>query len=155
MATRSAIAVRYGSIIKAVYCHWDGYLANNGRILNEHYNSVKTAQLLSLGDLSNLQPEIGEAHPFSRLDCNLNTEEWEAQYGNQCTFYCRDRGEAEENTSFTTHDSVEAFREEYDHRGCEYFYLLEGGRWTYARYDEDEFHDLAYKLADMEVEEAV
>ena len=153
MATRSAIGIRYGTIIKAVYCHWDGYLENNGRILVEHYNSVKANQLLALGDVSNLQSEIGEAHPFSRLDCGLNTEEWEAQYGNQCTFYGRDRGE--ENTDFSTHTSVEDFREVYDNRGCEFFYLLEGQRWTYARYDADEFKDLAEAVASLEVEAGV
>ena len=152
MATRSAIGVRYGTIIKAVYCHWDGYLENNGKILNEHYNSVKTAQLLSLGDLSSLRPEIGEKHDFSQylIDlCEADREEYKKQHGNSCTFYGRDRGE--EDTAFSTHDSVEAFREEYDHRGCEYFYLLEGDRWTYARYDDDEFKDLAGALAEKEV----
>ncbi len=26
-------------IIKSIYCHWDGYPSNNGKILLEHYNS--------------------------------------------------------------------------------------------------------------------
>jgi hypothetical protein len=141
MSTRSAIGIRYGTIIKAVYCHWDGYVEHNGAILQEHYNSVKANKLLSMGDLSSLRPEIGEAHPFSRLECNLNTEEWEEMYGNHCTFYGRDRGES--NTEFTTHNSIEEFREEYRSRGCEYFYLLEGDRWTYSHYSSDEIKDLA------------
>jgi hypothetical protein len=36
MSTRSAIGIRYGTIIKAVYCHWDGYVEHNGAILQEH-----------------------------------------------------------------------------------------------------------------------
>jgi len=153
MSTRSAIGIRYGTIIKAVYCHWDGYVEHNGAILQEHYNSVKTNKLLSMGDLSSLRPEIGEAHPFSRLDCNLNTEEWEEMYGNHCTFYGRDRGES--NTEFTTHNSIEEFREEYRSRGCEYFYLLEGDRWTYSHYSSDEIKDLASAVANINLEETV
>jgi hypothetical protein len=153
MSTRSAIGIRYGTIIKAVYCHWDGYVEHNGAILQEHYNSVKANKLLSLGDVSSLRPEIGEAHPFSRSECNLNTEEWEEMYGNMCTFYGRDRGES--NTEFTTHNSIEEFREEYRSRVCEYFYLLEGDRWTYSHYSSDEIKDLASVVANINVEETV
>jgi hypothetical protein len=52
MGTRSRIGVMHGDIVKSVYCHWDGYLDNNGRILQEHFDSVKANQLVSLGDLS-------------------------------------------------------------------------------------------------------
>ena len=38
MATRSTIAkLGKDGIIKAVYCHNDGYLEYNGKMLNEHY----------------------------------------------------------------------------------------------------------------------
>ena len=39
MGTRSSIAIKTEDGIKAIYCHWDGYIDNNGRILKEHYQS--------------------------------------------------------------------------------------------------------------------
>ena len=37
MATRSTIAkLGKDGIIKAVYCHSDGYLEHNGKVLNEY-----------------------------------------------------------------------------------------------------------------------
>ena len=65
MGTRSRIAVMHGSVCKSVYCHWDGYLDNNGRILQEYYDSAKANNLVALGDLSSLRPNIGEKHAFS------------------------------------------------------------------------------------------
>ena len=60
MATRSAIGIRHGDVIKGIYAHWDGYVECNGRILFENYrDSVKVNRLISLGDLSSLGAEIG------------------------------------------------------------------------------------------------
>lgn len=77
MSTRSVIAQEQGDgSIKAVYCHWDGYPSNNGKLLQEHYqDSCKVAQLIELGSLSTLGPEIGEAHPFDFADFRSNQDE--------------------------------------------------------------------------------
>ena len=69
MATRSAIGVMHGDKVKAVYCHWDGYLDHNGRMLLEHYSdSAKANHLVALGDMSSLRPEVvipeGVEHSF-------------------------------------------------------------------------------------------
>ena len=68
MGTRSSIGVMHGDKIKAVYCHWDGYLSHNGKILYEHYTSSKANQLVALGNLSSLgerlAPEEGQVHTF-------------------------------------------------------------------------------------------
>lgn len=66
MGTRSDIIVRRtdGSW-KRIYCHWDGYLEHNGKILFEHYNSQELAEaLVAPGDLSSLGEIVGEKHPF-------------------------------------------------------------------------------------------
>lgn len=83
MATRSTIALEYADgTVGQVYCHWDGYLEHNGKILLEQYKDpVKVRELLDLGDLSVLGSNIGEKHAF---DDNTVTD---------CTFYGRDRGE--------------------------------------------------------------
>jgi hypothetical protein len=70
MGTRSVIGVYHGGNAKAVYCHWDGYLDHNGRILLDHYDSPRANELVALGDLSSLRPEIGEQHPFSKYEIN-------------------------------------------------------------------------------------
>ena len=61
MGTRSSIAIKHNNVVRAIYCHWDGYLEHNGYILHQHYqNSVKVNRLISLGHLSVLGEEIGE-----------------------------------------------------------------------------------------------
>ena len=127
MGTRSRIGVMHGNVVKSVYCHWDGYLEHNGAILQEHYDSVKANELVSLGDLSSLRPEIGVEHPFSRLDIQMSDTEWDALYGNQCTFYGRDRGE--ENTSWKVAHTFEEFLEQVESCWGEYYYIMRDGTW--------------------------
>jgi len=95
MGTRSTIALEYADgTVEQVYCHWDGYLENNGKILAEHYSDpFKLRKLIDLGDLSSLRPEVGASHPFSQFDTTMTTEQFDALYGNMCTFYGRDRKE--------------------------------------------------------------
>ena len=83
MGTRSTIALEYADgTVGQVYCHWDGYLENNGMILYKHYSDpFKLRQLLDLGDLSSLGERIGTQHAFDQ-----------APEG-ECTFYKRDRKE--------------------------------------------------------------
>ena len=56
MSTRSAIAkLNKDGSVDVVYCHFDGYPSNNGKILLENYTNAKKVQrLLALGDLSYL-----------------------------------------------------------------------------------------------------
>ena len=56
MSTRSTISVMQSDgKIKSIYCHWDGYLSNNGYMLLTHYNSEKLAyEIVALGDISSL-----------------------------------------------------------------------------------------------------
>lgn len=135
MATRSTIAIlREDGTVAQVYCHWDGYLDNNGRILVEHYTDpAKIEQLIALGDLSSLGPNIGEAHEF---DCphKYGTPEWEKWTEDKrgiCTFYGRDRGEKNINARIyrTLGDYESNMQSE------EYDYLFMYGEWVYRSYD--------------------
>ncbi len=94
MATRSTIALEYADgTVDQIYCHWDGYLDNNGAILRDHYSDpFKLQQLIELGDISSLRPEIGVEHPFSSIG-TMDSAEYDRLYGNMTTFYGRDRGE--------------------------------------------------------------
>ena len=118
MGTRSSIAVKHGDVIKAVYCHWDGYLDYNGRILLGNYGSAKANNLVALGDLSSLRENIGEKHDFSGNEGRDNG--W-------TTFYGRDRGE--EDVSWRVFHSEKAWVESMSDAGCEYFYLMDNGVW--------------------------
>ena len=96
MGTRSTIALEFADgTVQQVYCHWDGYLAHNGKILAEHYSDpYKLRDLIDLGDISSLGIEIGEKHAFSQFE--LRAEEVQAYKElteNWTTFYGRDRGE--------------------------------------------------------------
>jgi hypothetical protein len=84
MGTRSTIALEYADgTVDQIYCHWDGYLDWNGKMLAEHYaDPFKVRQLMDLGDMSTLQPSVGTQHAFEK-----------APEG-ECTFYKRDRNES-------------------------------------------------------------
>jgi len=121
MGTRSRIGVMHGENCKSVYCHWDGYLDHNGRILLEHYDSAKANNLVALGDISSLGSEIGEKHDFDvSFTKGAIGENW-------CKFYGRDRGET--GTEFKTDDTFEKFYERADACGAEYYYIMRDGEW--------------------------
>ena len=127
MGTRSRIAVMHGEVCKSVYCHWDGYLEHNGAILLEHYDSSKANELVALGDLSSLRPEIGEKHAFSRLEVPMDDEAYNKLYGNMTTFYGRDRGE--QNVEWKVAHTFDQFLEQVDNCGAEYYYVMRDGVW--------------------------
>jgi hypothetical protein len=97
MATRSTIAIEFADgTVGQVYCHWDGYLQHNGKILlNNYMDPLKVRELIDNGDISSLGSEIGVQHPFDN-PASFGTAEYDAykeQYGNMTTFYMRDRNE--------------------------------------------------------------
>ena len=147
MGTRSRIGVMHGDKCKSVYCHWDGYLDHNGRILLEHYDSSKANHLVSLGDLSALAPDIGEKHNFDGND----HPQW-------CMFYGRDRGEL--GTEFKVDQTFAEFLERADGCGAEYYYIMQDGTWYCGTtYKSDaklggKLVPLAEALADQHIEEA-
>ena len=54
MATRSRIGIEdENGKVRAIYCHFDGYVDHNGHILEEHYTDRdKINQLIDLGSIS-------------------------------------------------------------------------------------------------------
>jgi hypothetical protein len=154
-----AIQNPYSKDVRAVYCHWDGYLEHNGSILNKHYSaSPKVNNLIALGGLSSLRPEIGEKHTFSRLDSTLPEEEYERLYGNMCTFYGRDRGETEaEFKVFPTLKKAESY---FEGSWCEYLYVYkykksddyQSGEWHYKKIG-GRWKKLAPALAKLKAED--
>jgi len=117
----------HGDTVKSVYCHWDGYLEHNGAILQEHYNSAKANELVSLGDLSSLRPEIGEEHAFSHFDTDMTQDEYYEKYGEMCTFYGRDRKET--GTEFKVAHTFDEFLEQVNNCCGEFYYVMKDGVW--------------------------
>ena len=120
MATRSRIGIedKDGSV-RSVYCHWDGYPSNNGKILNTHYTDrAKVEALIALGSISSLQENVeipeGVEHTF------------ENQHPGITVAYHRDRGE---DLSIENHYNKESFM-----KGDveEYGYLFtQDGKWKF------------------------
>ena len=127
MGTRSRIAVMHGTVCKSVYCHWDGYLEYNGSLLQKHYDSTKANQLVSLGDMSSLKPEIGVEHAFGYHGTDISAEKYEELYGNMCTFYGRDRGET--GCEWKVAQTFEEFLGQVDNCGAEWYYIMRDGVW--------------------------
>jgi hypothetical protein len=103
MATRSTISLEFADgTIGQVYCHWDGYLAHNGKMLMEYYsNPFIVRDLIDLGSLSSLRPTIGTKHPFSHYDvANMTQDEYANLYRDMCVFYGRDRGEGQSDATY-------------------------------------------------------
>ncbi len=127
MGTRSMIGmVGADGSVRAIYCHWDGYVKHNGMILDKHYSDAdKVAALIDLGSISSLRAEIGEQHPFDTYgmpaeDLDPRWERWTKAYG-------RDRGEADQEAqSFA---SVQDYADTIGDNGDEYRYLFDGAAW--------------------------
>lgn len=139
MGTRSRIGVMHGDKCKSVYCHWDGYLSNNGKILLEHYDSAKANHLVALGDISSLDRTVeipeGVEHTFDNPVKGITS------------FYGRDRGET--GVEFVTHLDFNSFLEHCDNCGAEYYYIMKDGVWYVGTtYSSDE--TLGSKLMPLE-----
>ena len=163
MGTRSMIAIQnpYNKTVRAVYCHWDGYLRHNGAILNEHYStSPKVNNLIAMGDLSSLGTQIGEKHPFSPHSSKEDEALYEhAKDQGYCTFYTRDR---DEDTPFKSFPTLEEAVSYYESSWCEYFYCFkyskaddyQTGEWHYKK-EGERWKKLAPAIGKINVKECV
>jgi hypothetical protein len=128
MGTRSTIALEYADgTVGQIYCHWDGYLSNNGKILLQHYKDpFKVREMLDNGDMSSLDPDV-----------------------DSCAFY-KERGEVCPQQMFKDYkDYVE------NHAYEEYEYILrKNGEWYVADHS-NRFRPLAEAIADELIEEAL
>lgn len=119
MGTRSTIAIQnVDGTVTGIYCHWDGYLSNNGRILEENYTTEEAVrELIALGDLSSLGETVGTKHDFDRAP------------DGECNAYGRDRGEKNVD-AVTCHDWIDFL----NGHGQEYDYLFVPGTGWRVRY---------------------
>ena len=123
MSTNSTINIlNEDGTVDSIYCHWDGYLEFNGKLLQQHYTSeAKVRELISNGDLSILGSEIGEAHDFDYR--YKNDGEKEPGTDNWCMYFGRDRGER--NVDYQTLANADMVK-----GSQQYNYLFRDGSWT-------------------------
>jgi len=140
MGTRSTIALEFADgTVGQVYCHWDGYLSNNGKILFENYQDpFKLRELIDLGDVSSLKESIGTKHPFSMFEANMTQDVYYNLYRGMTTFYGRDRGEGGVNARYFKDFTDYKQNHQYE----EYEYILRnvnGVATWFVSYNGDDF----------------
>lgn len=123
MATRSTIAIENSDLtVDQIYCHWDGYLDNNGWMLYQHWQDpAKVRAMIDLGDLSSLGYGVGVQHDFDQRD-------------GDCTFYGRDRDET--GTEACHFRDFEDYRLNHQYEEFEYI-LRRDGHWYVCSYEGD------------------
>ena len=130
MSTRSYIAIKTGeNTYRAVYCHYDGYLEYNGRMLLEHYNTQERVEkLLSLGCISSLheklEPEAGSHHCFDTPDKDVTV------------FYGRDRGEKGQEALVCTEKQLKDPRS-----WINFIYVFDNGTWYFSEIEHNGFSE--------------
>ena len=126
MATRSIIAKLDDKGVQAIYCHNDGYLSNNGKILDQHYTDEdKVNELLAGGDISSLKDTIEDT-----------------------IFYMRDRGEKYKQATFL-HDETELIKFAFEECDAEVVYMFAYCTW-YVYDNSDKIGDSSYQFIELE-----
>lgn len=119
MSTTSTISIlNEDGTIEQIYAHWDGYISNNGVILFNYYqNNQKVKELINLGNLSSLKPEIypTEEHSFEKHQSKVTI------------FYERDRGES--NAKAEKFDNLKSFKKKAELESYNYIYKENNKKW--------------------------
>ena len=126
MATRSVIAKLDDRGIQAIYCHNDGYLSNNGKILDQHYqNEVKVDNLIAQGDASSLKDTIEDT-----------------------IFYHRDRGE-DNKEAVNLNNETKLLEHAFESCDAEVVYMFAYGSW-YVYDNSDKIGDSSYQFIELD-----
>ena len=132
MSTRSSISIaKEDGTIQQIYAHWDGYISHNGVILFNYYQEPeKVKELMKLGDLSSLAPEITPkgSHSYDNPESGVTV------------FYGRDRGE--DNISAKTFYSADKFMSEGNFQSVDYLYREKTKKWYVIDQDTNKFKEL-------------
>ena len=126
MATRSIIAKLDDKGVQAIYCHNDGYLSNNGKILDQHYRDEDNInQLLAEGDCSSLKDTISDT-----------------------IFYARDRGE-DNKEAVNLNNETKLLEHAFESCDAEVVYMFAYGSW-YVYDNSNKIGDSSYQFIELE-----
>lgn len=141
MSTRSCIAAKFSDgSIKAVYCHFDGYVSGVGATLKNHFkDQQKIETLINLGSLCSLDPSIEKPEGHC----------WDHPVDGYTIAYHRDRGEdlvieeikVEENS--TAADIFNVLRKVFEY--VNFWYFWDGVSWQYMRSSDIFYGDYSVK----------
>ena len=128
MATRSVIAKLDDKGVQAIYCHNDGYLSNNGKILDQHYqNEVKVDNLIAQGDASSLKDTIEDT-----------------------IFYHRDRGDCYEGVkAVNLNNETKLLEHAFEKCDAEVVYMFAYGSW-YVYDNSNKIGTTSYQFIELE-----
>ena len=128
MATRSIIAKLDDKGVQAIYCHNDGYLSNNGKILDQHYqNEVKVDNLIAQGDASSLKDTIEDT-----------------------IFYHRDRGDCYEGVkAVNLNNETKLLEHAFEKCDAEVVYMFAYGSW-YVYDNSNAIGNSSYQFIELE-----
>lgn len=118
MGTRSLIAYQDPTTQEyhSVYCHWDGYVAFNGQILEKAYNSLELVKsLISKGDISTM---YNQRENDGVLYAPLHYQVW--------------RNEDWEDVKPNVSSDLKSLFKLADDRGADYLYVFTDGKWMYS-----------------------
>lgn len=112
MGTRSNIAIQHeDGRVEAVYCHFDGYFENNGKLLLDNYTKTDQVEgLIAGGDMSSLS------------------------YTSEDTEYYKGRGDNWDDVKPVIWNTREAWLA-HDTEYIEYNYLWVDGEWLGGGYE--------------------
>lgn len=110
MGTRSSITAKFADgSFKSIYCHWDGYLSHNGKLLLNHYSTQERVEaLITPGDISSLAASCDKPDGHSY---NNRVDGYTVYYG-------RDRGEdgVEPRCGSSAEEAAKNNDQEYNYR---------------------------------------
>lgn len=122
MATRSFIGYYEDNKIVGVYCHYDGSISHNGKILCQYYNNInKIKELVELGSLSCLEKNIypTKEHSFDKPQDNVTIA------------YHRDRGD--DDITIHNFSSLEQLKNYIDSSYLDNVYIFYLKEWYYIQ----------------------
>ena len=129
MSTNSYIAIKNNDeTIDYIYCHWDGYIENNGVILQLYYNNEnRIRKLINLGDISSLEKKLNPIpeKPHEKL----NRQE------NVTLAYARD---CDENLRIRYSKNIDDFISDCKGSTAEFVYLYDNNKWYFSTYNDYE-----------------
>lgn len=112
MSTRSVIGFIKDGFYYSIYCHHDGYLSHNGRILLECYTDFdKVERMVNGGSMSSLGATIKDN-----------------------SYYVRDKGESFEDNGVCACNNDDEIKDWFINCGIEYAYIFVNGiGWYYSK----------------------
>ena len=120
MGTRSFITIKHkDNTYSGVYCHWNGSVEHNGKILKEDYQArSKVVDLIDGGDMSSLKTNTTWESTFKE-DAYTNTREEQPLY-----YY--ERGDIDDDSVYPKHFKNHQQMYKYAKNcGCEYIYTFD------------------------------